>query len=134
LHLVDTSVWIDFFRAHDTPPVRRLKTLLQLGADVCITAQILQEILQGTRDEAQFEKYLEYFSSQPILHPRDAVDCAIAAARNYFDCRRRGLTVRSSNDCVIAQVALEHDALLLHDDADFEHMAEVVTTLRQASS
>lgn len=133
MHLVDTSVWIDFFRAHDTPPVRRLKTLLQMGADVCITAQILQEILQGTRDEAQFEKYLKYFSSQPILHPRDAVGCAITAARIYLDCRRRGLTVRSSNDCTIAQIALEHDALLLHDDADFEQIAEVVPALQQVS-
>ncbi|WP_200237736.1 type II toxin-antitoxin system VapC family toxin [Thiohalocapsa halophila] len=124
MHLVDTSVWINFFRAGETPAVRRLKTLLQTDADVCITAQILQEILQGTRDEAQFEKYLKYFSSQPMLHPRNPVGCAIAAARIYFDCRRRGLTVRSANDCIIAQVALEHDAVLLHDDADFAQIAK----------
>jgi hypothetical protein len=133
LYLVDTSVWIDFFRARATPAVQRLKTLLQAGADVCITAQILQEILQGTRDDAQFDKYLRYFSSQPILHPQDLVGCAIAAARIYFDCRRRGLTVRSANDCLVAHAALEHDAVLLHDDTDFEHIAQVVTALRQVS-
>ncbi|MCG6939893.1 MAG: PIN domain-containing protein [Thiohalocapsa sp.] len=126
-----TSVWIDFFRASDTPPVRRLKELLQAGADICVTPQILQEILQGTRDEGQFDKYLRYFASQPVLRPRDAVGCAVAAARLYFDCRRRGITVRSSNDCLIAQIAMEHDVALLHDDTDFEHIAKVAPELRQ---
>ena len=56
MHLVDTSFWINFSQAGDTPAVRRLKTLLQTDTDACITAQILQEILQDTRDEAQFEK------------------------------------------------------------------------------
>jgi predicted nucleic acid-binding protein len=107
--------------------------LIQLGADVGITPQILQEILQGTRDQAQFDTYLSYFSTQPILEPANAVGCAIAAARIYYDCRRRGLTVRSANDCVIAQIALEHGVPLLHDDSDFKHIAKVATQLRQAS-
>lgn len=131
MYLVDTSVWIDFFRARDTLPVRRLTALLPAGADVCVTPEILQEILQGACDVPQFEKYRRYFTSQPILTPRDAVQSAIAAARMYFDCRRRGITVRSSNDCLIAQLAVEHNAALLHDDTDFESIAKVAPGLRQ---
>lgn len=133
LHLVDTSVWVDFFRANDTPSVRRLKLLLRSGAEVCLSPQILQEILQGACSEAQFDKFCRYFSSQRILMPKDGLQCAIAAARLYFDCRRRGITVRSANDCLIAQLALEYDAQLLHNDADFVHLAQVAPELQQDS-
>ncbi len=132
--LVDTSVWIDFLRGKDTPPVQRLKALLRADAPICLTPEILQEILQGSRDAAQFEKYLRYFTTQPILTPGEPIQTAIAAARIYFDCRRRGVTLRSSNDCLIAQQALEHAAVLLHDDTDFAHIAEVVPALRQLSN
>ncbi|MDX2217374.1 MAG: hypothetical protein SFY66_29165 [Oculatellaceae cyanobacterium bins.114] len=48
-----------------------------------------------------------------------------AAARIYFDLRRQGLTVRSPIDCCIAQAALENNLLLIHNDRDFEAIAQV---------
>jgi predicted nucleic acid-binding protein len=56
----------------------------------------------------------------------------VAAARIFFDCRRRGLTVRSAVDCLIAQLVLEVDGVLLHDDDDFERIRTVrpLRTLR----
>ena len=50
----------------------------------------------------------------------------------YFDCRRAGITIRSAADCLIARVAVEHELMLLHDDRDFEKMAEVVPDLALA--
>ena len=52
------------------------------------------------------------------------------AARLYFDCRRAGVTLRSSVDCTIAQIALEHGAALLHNDRDFERIAKIVPQLK----
>lgn len=134
MYLVDTSVWVDFFKANSTPPVERLKLLLSAGTEVGLTAAILQEILQGTKDERQFAKYQSYFETQPVYLPRDPVETAITAARVYFDCRRRGITVRSSNDCLIAQVAVEHDLVLLHNDADFRRISSVLDKLKETSS
>ena len=54
----------------------------------------------------------------------------MSAARLYQECRRRGRTPRSSNDCLIAQVAIEHSLALLHDDRDFETIAEATDALR----
>jgi hypothetical protein len=51
----------------------------------------------------------------------------------YFDCRRQGITLRSSNDCLIAQMALEHGLILLHDDEDFRRIGRVVPELREVS-
>ena len=130
MYLVDTSVWIDFFRARATPAVERLKQLLGADLEVGVSATILQEILQGTADERQFTKYRSCFETQPIYLPRDPIATAVAAARLYFDCRRRGITVRSSNDCLIAQTALEHGLILLHDDEDFRRIATVLPGLK----
>jgi predicted nucleic acid-binding protein len=134
--LVDTSVWIDFFKASANPAVQRLKEVLSAGVEIGVstTATILQEILKGTADEQQFFKYRSYFETQPIYLPRDPIRSAIAAARLYFDCRRQGITVRSSNDCLIAQTALEYGLILLHNDEDFRHMGKVLKDLKQTSS
>jgi len=52
------------------------------------------------------------------------------AARIYFDCRRKGVAIRSTLDCLIAEIAMEHNLILLHDDVDFCHMATVITDLK----
>jgi predicted nucleic acid-binding protein len=134
VYLVDTSVWVDFFKANANPAVERLKEVLSAGVEIGVSTTILQEVLQGTANEQQFRKYRSYFETQPIYLPRDPVGTAIAAARLYFDCRRRGMTVRSSNDCLIAQTALEHGLVLLHNDEDFRHIGKVLTALKETSS
>lgn len=134
MYLVDTSVWIDFFKANPTLAVERLKMLLTAGTDVGLTTTILQEILQGTTDDRQFAKYQSYFETQPIYLPQDSIAIAVSAARIYFDCRRCGITIRSSNDCLIAQTAIEHNLILLHDDEDFRRIGSVLQELKETSS
>ncbi len=114
--------------------MERLKALLTAGTEVGLTATILQEILQGTADDRQFAKYRSYFETQPIYVPKDPIETAVTAARIYFDCRRRGITVRSSNDCLIAQAAVEHDLVLLHNDEDFRRISRVLNELKETSS
>jgi predicted nucleic acid-binding protein len=133
VYLVDTSVWIDFFKATANPAVERLKTLLRTGIDIGISTTILQEILQGTADPQQFDKYRSYFETQTIYLPSDPIQAAIAAARMYFHCRRQGITVRSSNDCLIAQMALDNGLILLHNDEDFRRIRKVVSELKETS-
>lgn len=132
--MVDTSVWIDFFKANPNPAVERLKAILTAGTEIGVTATILQEILQGTADDRQFAKYRSYFETQPIYLPQDPILTAITAARIYFDCRRRGITVRSSNDCLIAQTAVEYDLILLHNDEDFHRIGRVLKRMKETSS
>jgi predicted nucleic acid-binding protein len=74
---------------------------------------------------------LRYLGSQHFYHPRDPIESYREAALIYFR-RRAGITIRSSVDCLIARVAIEHDLLLLHDDRDFEAMARVVPELTLA--
>jgi predicted nucleic acid-binding protein len=130
MFLVDTSVWVDFLRATDTPQVRVLRQLLDDEAVVGIAPVILQEILQGADSQQRFDKLYRYFSELWIYVPKHPVESHVSAARMYHACRRAGKTPRSSNDCLIAQVAIEHALILLHNDKDFDVIAGVEDTLR----
>lgn len=124
--LVDTSTLIDFFKGSETVAAANLLELLERGVPFGITSAIYQEILQGARDETQYKKLQEYLQSQRFYHPRHPVKSYAEAARIFFACRRRGVTIRSTIDCLIARIAMEHDLLLLHNDRDFEAMATII--------
>jgi len=128
--LVDTSVWVDFLRGSDTPQVAILKELLAGDDIVGIAPIILQEVLQGADSDARFEKWRRYFEGLCCYAPADPVASHISAARLYQACRRAGKTPRSSNDCLIARIAMEHGLALLQNDRDFTIIAAVAPGLR----
>jgi predicted nucleic acid-binding protein len=128
--LVDTSVWIDFLRGAPTAQVATLEALLAGDYLVGTAPIILQEVLQGADPPARFEQWRREFSGLMCYLPLDPIDSHIEAARMYVACRRAGRTPRSSNDCLIARIALEHDLTLLEDDRDFEAIAAVEKGLK----
>lgn len=123
--LVDSTVWIDLLRARQTPPVELLHHLLEIG-EVATAPVIVQEILQGATDTQAFSKLAERFTALPMLGVEDdPLALYVEAARLYARARWQGITPRSPHDCLIAVIAIVHDAPLLHDDRDFEHLAQV---------
>jgi predicted nucleic acid-binding protein len=129
--LVDTSVWIEAQRPQPRDKGLLLRDWVAAGIPVCITPTIYQEILQGARDAEHFHRIRLQFSAQRVVVPADA-RTHIAAARLYAECRWRGVTVRKSTDCLIAQIAIEHELTLLHDDDDFVAIARVEPRLKLA--
>jgi len=96
---------------------------------VGIAPMILQEILQGADSEARFERWRTYFADLFCYIPADVEASHVEAARLYHRCRRAGKTPRSSNDCVIARIAVEFGLVLIHNDRDFEVIADVEPAL-----
>ena len=116
--LVDTSVWIDFFRGWSVSHVAALEQALQAGDDVCICGLILTEVLQGIKSDVDYRKTATYFKSLvflPMSYPT-----FLRAAEIYRALRRHGVTVRRPIGCLIAATAIEHDVFLLHNDPDFD--------------
>lgn len=124
--LVDTSVLIDFFKGYKSEAALRFKLVLEQGLNFGITSHVFQEVLQGAKSEKEYKLLRRYLETQRFFHPKDPVDSFAEAARIFFQCRKRGLTIRSTIDCLIAQIAMEHDLLLLHSDQDFHLMANVI--------
>ena len=133
MYLVDTSVWIDYIRGRDDAHIHFLRDLLTNPLAVSITPLIYMEILQGARDSTAFERLQDYFSGQRFVDFEQPAISHAAAARIYLGCRIRGVTIRSSIDCLIAQSAIESDLTLLHHDQDFRRIATLVPTLREKS-
>jgi predicted nucleic acid-binding protein len=122
--LVDTSVWIDFFNGVSSAPRVSLRKLLEAEEEVCIPSYILAETLQGFKNEREFEAARTHLLHLPILDATTP-EKYISAAQPYRTCRKRGVTIRKTADCLIAQTAIEHGAPLLHNDKDFDRIASV---------
>ena len=127
--LVDTSVWIAYLRGDEGDGAATLDVLLERDAPVCITSFIALELLQGVADQQAARRLETYLSTQRRLESSDPWGTVVAAARLYGACRAAGYTVRSTVDCWIAQLAIEHGAVLLHQDRDFEHISRVAPEL-----
>jgi predicted nucleic acid-binding protein len=120
--LIDTSLWIPIYGDPSGIVARHVQSIV--GSEEVVFCQFVRaELLQGCRDEQAWVRALEYLDDQSYLEM--GVGGWTDAARIYFELRQRGSTVRSTLDCCIAVVALEHDLTLLHNDRDFETIATV---------
>lgn len=115
--LVDSSVWIDYFRDADTPQVALLDGYFG-DARVAVGDLIAAEVLQGIRDEREFKWVRETLAAFEHV---DLVgyDLAVRAAENYRLLRDRGVTIRKTIDTLIATYCIAHGLTLLHADRDF---------------
>ena len=131
--LVDTSVWIDWFSKTNraTKQTERLNIYFDQKTPVYITAVILQEVLQGVREDSAYKEVKEVLLSVAMLR-LDPVEAAIGAANLYRMLRKKGVTIRKPNDCLIAQYAIFYDIPVLHSDVDFDQIARH-TSLRIAA-
>lgn len=120
--LIDTSVWISVFRDRSGQVRQQIEALIA-NQEVLLTRFTQLELLQGSLNEQEWTLLSTYLETQDYIEltPHSWQ----AAARIYYDLRRQGLTVRSPIDCCIAQAALENNLLLIHNDRDFEIIAQV---------
>lgn len=122
LAMIDTSAWVAAFR--DRTGGVKAKIVAARGEMNEVFSRIVaMEILRGSTSEADWDRYEQYLAGQTYVAFDDA-DWE-AAARLFVDCRAAGVTVRSTLDCCIAQQALRHDLVLIHDDKDYEQIAKV---------
>lgn len=124
--LVDTSVLIDFFKGVNNDPSLCLQKIIKQQIPFGITSAIYQELLQGAKNKKEYKLLDEYLSCQRFFHPVDPVASYGKAAMIYFLCRKKGVTVRSTIDCLIAQISIEQDLMLLHNDKDFVNISSII--------
>jgi hypothetical protein len=126
--LIDTSIWIDVFRDKSKTKAAQLRTIIA-EQNYYLSVFTQMELLQGCKNEAEWNKMSSYLSVQNYIVP-DYSSVWINAARLYFELRRKGITIRSNIDCAIAILAMENNLLLYHCDRDFEQIAKF-TVLKQ---
>ncbi len=123
--LVDTSAWVEYFRATGSAAAVEVRRLLADDAgQVAMCEPVAMEILSGAIDDSTHLKLERLVNGLPAMAVDNAFDFR-AAAEIYRVARHSGKTIRSLTDCLIAAVAIRHDARLVHRDADFDVIAEM---------
>lgn len=117
--MFDTSVWVDFFRNEKSEKADLLAFYIENNEPILLMPTIIQEVLQGIREDTQFRRLKDILSYMQILEI-SPVEAAIGAAELYRSLRKKGVTIRKSNDCLIAYYAIEFSITLIHSDSDFD--------------
>lgn len=116
--LVDSSVWIDYFRGTSTPQTNRLDALLGIET-LAIGDLILTEVLQGFPTDRAFNDARKLLLTLEVV-TLGGLEVAVEAARNHRKLRTLGVTVRKTIDTVIATCCIWRDHTLLHHDHDHD--------------
>ena len=123
--VVDTTVWIGYFAGRtDQPHVAELLRLIDADAGIALTDVIFGEILQGLRGEHTVRRVDRRLQAFDILR-LGTLDGFRNAAALYRLARSKGKTIRRTLDCLIAAVCIREDCAILHNDRDFDHLADV---------
>jgi predicted nucleic acid-binding protein len=120
--LVDTSAWVEYLRATGSEVHRRLRHLIDVGAELHTSEVVVMEVLAGGRDEAHVADLRRLLGRCEFV-PAEGLGDYEHAALLYRRCRRAGATVRALTDCLIAAVAIRSGLDILHADRDFEALA-----------
>jgi predicted nucleic acid-binding protein len=124
--LVDTSVWIEVFKKRQPLDLEKV-----ISFDEIVTClPVVQEVLQGFRDEGVFRGAREAMLALPIVESPLTEEAFLDAIDLYRRARQTGVTVRSSVDCLISTCAIRHNLVVLHKDRDFKSLAKI-SSLRE---
>ena len=134
--LVDTSVWIDYLNGKENSQVNILDSAL-IDGTVVIGDLILLEILQGIKSERDYKKTrtaLTTLEQYEMFGHKMVKKCA----DNYRFLRKRGITIRKTNDVIIATFCIENSLSLLFSDRDFipfaDHLGLIPANIKSTSS
>lgn len=120
--LVDSSVWIDFFNGTSTPEAEFLDNALGIQS-IAVGDIVLTEVLQGFKSDKDFS------TAKSILTEFEQLDLlgtsrSIKAADKFRTLRKLGITVRKTNDVIIASYCIDEKLPLLFSDRDFNPFVE----------
>ena len=124
--VVDSSLWVDFFIKKTSPQIEHLENLLierSTTSPVIILPVIMQEVLQGIKEDQLFYTVKENFEGLDFLY-YETYEFAIKAAQLYRLLRHKGITINKINDCLIAALCINFDIPLFHNDKDFDNIAK----------
>jgi len=116
--LVDTSIWTELLAGKPRYVIREDDLLRFVTC-----GPVVQEVLQGLRQGLQSDAFRTAFGAIPVLSDPVPLDMFVSAAEIYRQGRRRGITIRSSADCLIAAIAIDRGIPVWHRDRDFSAIA-----------
>ncbi len=128
--LVDTSVLIDYFKGENNNSTEKFQDILDQKIEFGITNLIYLELLQGSRNENEYNELKDYLETQKFYDIKNGKISYEEASKIFMKCRKNGITVRSTIDLITCQIAIENDLYLLHNDKDYEEISKLYKNLK----
>ena len=128
--LVDTSVFMEYFKKPHGFLSEKMDYIIDNEIPYGICYYVYQELLQGSATKQEYAVLKEYLSTLPFYHLRYGKESFDNAATMYMNCRKKGITIRSTIDLIIAEIAIENNLYLFHRDSDFTNIAKICKNLR----
>lgn len=119
--LVDTSVWVNVFKGIETKATIYLRDKSD-SFSIATCPVVVQEVLQGIIHDKDYNLVGNKLSNMVML-PSNGYHYAFEAANLYRQLRKKGVTIRKPNDCLIAIYCINNNISILHDDKDFSNIA-----------
>lgn len=119
--LVDTSVWVNYFRGVDSFGTQTVDQLIDEEADLAVCGPVLMEMIQGCPSEREARTVEAYLGD--LIYVATPEHCYRQTGRMYRQLRSSGVTIRKSIDCLIATIAIGSGLPLLADDRNFSHIS-----------
>jgi len=128
--LADTSVLIGYFKGSNGMPYDKMDYIVDNDIPYGICNYVYQELLQGAGNEQEYQLLKEFLDSLPFYDLKYGKQSFEKAALMYINCRKKGITIRSSLDVLIAEIAIENNLYLLHDDKDYTNISKIYKDLK----
>ena len=128
--LVDTSILIGYFKNLKNPVCNKMDYIIDNGIPYGICHYVYQEIIQGAANEQEYRLLKEYLNTLPFYDVRYGKESFENAALMYMNCRKNGFTIRSSIDLLIAEIAIENNLYLYHNDNDYTNISRINKKLK----
>ena len=124
--IIDTSVWIEYFKNRDTLAASIDKELL--AGNICMAGPVISELLQGAKTEKDFRALKSSIDGVPSLETR--LSDWLLAGELAFKLRKNGVTIPIT-DCLIGAIALNNGAAVMTFDRDFVHLPNLKLKLEE---
>jgi len=128
--LADTSILIEYIKNPNSARSKKMSYVIDNNMPYGICSFVYQELLQGAANRREYGLLKDYFGSLPFYELKYGKESFENAALIYMDCRKNGITIRSTIDLIIAEIAIENNLFLLHNDNDFMGISRVCKTLK----
>ena len=128
--LVDTSVLIDYLKGIDNQEAKAIDKIIDRKIPYGICSYVYQEILQGAKDQKEYDKLKKYLKTMQFYDLKYGTESFEKAAIINIKCRKVGISIRSTIDLIIAEIAIENGLYLLHRDNDYTNIAKTIKELK----
>jgi predicted nucleic acid-binding protein len=128
--LVDTSVLIGYFKGSEGSTYDKMNFIIDNEIPYGICNYVYQELLQGSANEKEYNLLTDYLNTLPFYSLRYEKESFENAALMYINCKKKGITVSSTIDLLIAEIAIENDLYLFHNDHDYTNIAKINKNLK----